>query len=65
MKKPSIPAIGNIPFELASILGPVKANIDYLTGRSTGEIKALASTATTADIISKINEIIARLNAST
>lgn len=65
LKKPAIPATGALPQAFAAILGPIKANIDYLTGRTTGEIVPLATTATTAQIISKVNEIIARLNAST
>lgn len=65
MKKPAIPPIGSIPQELAAILGPIKANLDIITGRTGGEIKLLSSSATTAQIIVKLNEVISRLNAST
>lgn len=60
MKKPSIPANQG-----EATLSALKANIDLLTGRIGGELKPLGATATSADIINKINEIIHRLNAST
>lgn len=60
------PAVGNIP------LGPyrdsvsiIKQNIDMLTGRVGGELQSLPANATTAQIVTAINAIIARLNAST
>lgn len=42
----------------------IKQNLDMLTGRQGGELKPLATTATTAQIIAAVNAIIARLNAS-
>jgi hypothetical protein len=39
----------------------VKENIEVITGRRQGGILPLASTAGTAEIIAKINEIIARI----
>lgn len=60
------PALGNVPLgnyhDSVSIL---KQQLDMLTGRSGGELPVLATTATTAQIIAAINQIIARLNAST
>lgn len=60
MKKPVIPSNEGI-----ATLAAIKANLDILTGRIGGELKPLSATASTADIINKINEIITRLNAST
>lgn len=59
MKKPSIPT-----GEPTKAIAAIKANLDVITGRVGGELIALESTSTTAQIISKINEIIGRLNAS-
>ena len=42
----------------------MKQVLDHLTGTRSGEIAALPTTATNADIIAKINEIVVRLNFS-
>lgn len=59
------PALGNVPLgsyhDSVSIL---KQQLDMLTGRNGGEIATLTAT-DTASIVAKINQIIARLNAST
>lgn len=39
----------------------VKENLEVLTGRRTGRIQPLQPTATQAEIIAKVNEIIDRL----
>ena len=39
----------------------VKENLEQIMGQRLPEIKQLADTSTTADIINKINELIARL----
>jgi hypothetical protein len=58
------PDIGKIPLgDYYKTVTLVKAQLDMLTGRTTGELQLLASTATTAQIISAINQIINRLNA--
>lgn len=62
IKKPSIPAVGSLPYELSRIMVPVKENIDMLTGVKTGQIAQLPTTATLTDVINKLNEVIARLN---
>lgn len=64
MKKRAVPPYQTIDTNLYNTLVALKENVDVLTGRAGGELKTLASTATTADIINKINEIIGRLNAS-
>ena len=43
---------------------PVKQSIDMLTGARLGELKGLPRGASSEDIRVKINEIVARLNAS-
>ena len=55
--KPAIPA-GSTPFEQA-----VKQHIDWITGqqKNATPIATLASTATTADLIAKVNQIINRM----
>jgi len=63
MKKPAIPSTLSIQDKsIAALLGPLKENIEILTGVREGVISPLVSDATTAQIISKINEIITRLN---
>lgn len=64
IKKPSIPAASMLNVELARVLGPIKENIEIITGVRGGELAQLQSDATTADIIQAINAIIAKLNAS-
>ena len=63
MSKRTIPSVpksaadqGRIPFDLA-----IKETIEQITGQRGGVIERLPATATTAQIISKINEIIDRL----
>lgn len=65
MKKPAIPGIQGISdTALQRILMPMKENIELLTGVR-GEIIKPLPTGTTdlAVIVSKINEIIERINA--
>lgn len=62
LRKPGIPSIQSIPAEIAVVLRPMKENIELLTGARGGAIVQLQVNATTVQIVSKINEIIARLN---
>ena len=62
MKKPSIPAINISDNQIASLLRPMKENIEVLNGARGNVIDPLSNNATTSQIISKINEIIARLS---
>ena len=62
-RKPNINTSGLDP-RLARVMEPVKQSIDMLTGARLGELKGLSRDATTEDIRVKINEIVARLNAS-
>jgi hypothetical protein len=65
MKKPGIPSIpaGKDP-DTYNVLSTLKETVEILTGVRGGKLSTLASTATTAQIITKINEIISKLNAS-
>ena len=65
MKKPGIPSIppSKDP-DTYNLLSTLKETVEILTGVRGGKIATLASTATTAQIITKINEIINKLNAS-
>lgn len=62
IKKPAIPALGSLPYELSRILTPIKENLDLITGVRTGPIAQLPQTAVLLDAVNKINEIIIRLN---
>ena len=64
MKAPYIPSPTSLPQEHARVLNPMKQVLDHLTGTRSGVIAALPTTATTAVIIAKINEIVVRLNFS-
>lgn len=61
MKKPSIPQVprGNQPRE--GFDQSVKENIEIITGRRGGSIQPLATDATLADVIAKINELVTRI----
>lgn len=65
MKKPALLPASNIQDrDVARSLSAVKGNLDIITGAVGGELVALLDTASTADVIGKINEIIRRLNRS-
>lgn len=65
-KKPGIPSVNFADRTLTQAISALKENVEIITGArlGVGEIKALDTTATTAQIISKINEIVTRLNVS-
>lgn len=63
MKKPAIPAVAVRDQAVASLLKPMKENIEILTGQRGGSLTKLNSNATLSEVISKINELIDRLNA--
>lgn len=63
MRKPAIPSVQPVQDQVvASILVPVKENIEVLTGVRGGPISPLLPGASNAQIIDKVNEIIKRLN---
>lgn len=65
-RKPAIPAYTSEDRTLTMALSAIKENIELMNGSRPGTtpVKTLSSTATTAQIISKINEIIDTLNYS-
>lgn len=62
MSHPAIPAPSGAAPEVARVLYPIKETLDRITGVTTSEIQTLSATATLADVVSKVNEIINRLN---
>jgi len=66
MRKPSIPATAVADRSTQMILTAMKENIEIMTGArpGVGQLTGLASDATNAEIIAKINELVARLNFS-
>lgn len=65
-RKPGIPAVHTPDRTLNQAISAIKENVETITGArlGIGEIVTLDPTATLSDVISKVNEIIARLNAS-
>lgn len=63
-KKPGIPSIYTQDLHLAAVLTAMKENIEIITGAraKTTTITPLASSADLTAVISKINEVIARIN---
>jgi hypothetical protein len=62
LRKPAIPAVVVPDRRLSTLLGPMKQNIEMLTGVRGGRLEYLPDTATPDEAIAKINEIIDRLN---
>lgn len=65
-KKPGIPPVNTPDRTLNQAISALKENVEIITGARLGvsEIHVLEPTATNAQIIAKINEIITRLNVS-
>jgi hypothetical protein len=65
-RKPGIPAVNTPDRTLNQAISAIKENIETINGAriGIGEIVTLDPTASLSDVVSKINEIIARLNAS-
>jgi hypothetical protein len=63
-KKPAIPVLNSQDRTIYQVVAAMKVNIEVITGARAGsaQIETLGTTATTAQIVSKINEIIGRLN---
>lgn len=66
MRKPAIPSTAVADRSAQMILNAMKENIEIMTGArpGVGPILTLPASATNAEIVTKINEIIARLNFS-
>lgn len=66
MKKPSIPSTAYLPPEVARVVEPLKANVELITGSRPGAVSlaTLATDASLADVITKVNQILSRINQS-
>lgn len=62
MRKPAIPSVRVQDQSIAAILRPIKENIEILNGQRSGAINELSNSATLSDVISKLNEVIRRIN---
>jgi hypothetical protein len=63
MRKPAIPAVSVEDQRVAVLLRPIKENIEILTGIRGTYLTKLDSSATLSEVITKLNEVIDRLNA--
>lgn len=65
-KKPAIPIVNSGERSVVLALSAIRENIELITGMRPGidQISTLGTSASTSDIISKINEIVTRLNYS-
>lgn len=62
MKKPAIPAVpGSLPADNFTLLQSMKENIEIMGGIRSATIKALPTTASLADVIVTVNQLIDRL----
>jgi hypothetical protein len=64
MKKPAIPATGSLPQQLAQIIEPIKTNIELITGARPGStaLSTLNTSASLSDVITKVNQILSRID---
>jgi len=65
-KKPGIPAVNLQDRTLNQVISAMKENIEVITGArlGVGETSKLEPTATLSDVITKVNDLIMKLNAS-
>lgn len=64
MRKPAIPSVSAITDQrVAALLRPMKENLEILTGQRGGSLTKLDDSATLSQVITKLNEVIDRLNA--
>lgn len=64
MKKPSIPSTSSLAPQLSQVINPMKETIEIITGARGGPLGKLQPGASNADVVTAINLIIARLNAT-
>lgn len=60
-KTPAIPAVTGIPEPVAKLLGPIKENVEFMTGQRAPKLAKLGPTSTLLDVINKLNDSIDRL----
>lgn len=61
MRKPSIPQVPRPTQPRQGFDAAVKETLETITGQRAGRIESLASDASLADVVKKLNEIIDRL----
>ena len=61
MSSAQIPSTQGIDPVVRRVLDPIKENIEVLKGRRGDKIQPLQPAATLADVINKLNELIAKL----
>jgi hypothetical protein len=64
IKKPGIPAVSTPDLHIYALLSAIKENVEIITGArpKTSPITKLNADADLSAVISKINEVIARIN---
>lgn len=62
-RKAGIPAVRNSDPNTYAVLQALKENVERITGMRGGSIAELSVSAGTVEIVRKLNEVIARLNA--
>ena len=63
MKKPGIPPTPLVMGEMGQFLDALKTHLEMLGGMRSGVLEPLATDATLAAVIAKVNEIVDRVNA--
>lgn len=65
VRKPTISVFG-LSSEMARFVEPIKQSLEIITGSRAGmsELKGLSKAASLEEVVAKVNEICARLNAS-
>jgi hypothetical protein len=61
MKKPAIPQVPRAEQPRTGFDQAVKENLEVITGRRGGSVQPLPADASLADVIQRLNELIARL----
>jgi hypothetical protein len=61
MKKPAIPQVPRAEQPRAGFDQSIKETLEIITGRRGGSVQPLPADASLADVVSKLNELIARL----
>jgi len=61
--KPSIPPPTALDPRAARVIWPIKHILDEITGARSGPLEPLSKTATLDEVITKINQLVARLGA--
>jgi hypothetical protein len=64
MKKPAIPGTLNLPQNMAQVIEPLKINVELITGARPGSValSALSTSASLSDVITKVNQILSRID---